>query len=341
MSLRLRVSAFIHNKSLKNKKTYKQLALLAAISCLFLFLQTIDVGEVKNQLVQIGWQFSLVFLITGIAYAMASTAWLLCFKEIPAQLSASKLFVYRQIGETLTTINPANIVVGQSAKVYLLKQDGVTYEEGIVSILLSRILIFLSMIALFLLLPFALYKMGWVGNITWMGIGGLFLFISLMVVVFYAMIHPTLLLHQWTLGLSQKWNLPFLKKLLPKIQSVNQLLCDFYQTHQLKLFLAFVLSVFHWLMGALEIYVLLYFLDIKITVLAAILVEVGITCIKSMGAFIPGQVGVEEYGNKLMLGLVGVSSGSIWVTISILRRTRQVIWLLIGGLFFLLVYRKF
>jgi len=93
-------------------------------------------------------------------------------------------------------------------------------------------------------------------------------------------------------------------------------------------------------MGAVEIYVLLYFLNIKITLLGAILVEVGITCIKSMGAFIPGQIGVEEYGNKLMLGLIGISTGSVWVTISILRRTRQVIWLMIGGVFFLLVYRK-
>jgi len=160
---------------LKNKKTYKQFALLAAIACLFLFLRNIDIGEVQHQLTQIGWQFGLVFIITGIAYAMASTAWLLCFKEVPAQLSASKLFVYRQIGETLTTINPANIVVGESAKVYLLKQDGVDYDTGVVSILLSRVLIFLSMIALFLLLPFVLHQLGWAKEFSWLG-GGIVLF---------------------------------------------------------------------------------------------------------------------------------------------------------------------
>lgn len=303
-------------------------------------MSQIDLQIVLSNLYQVGWQFGWVFLITGTAYAMASTAWLLCFQQVPAQLSASKLFVYRQIGETLTTINPANIIVGESAKVYLLKKEGVAYEEGVVSILLSRVLIFLSMIALFLLLPFVVYKLGWANEFSWIGIGGFVVLSFVIIGIFYAMVHPNLLLFQFIQTVYQRWNLRFLEKLLPNIQSVNQLLSEFYKSHKAKLLIAFALSLFHWLMGAIEIYVLLYLLDIKITILEAILVEVGVTCIKSMGSFIPGQVGIEEYGNKVMLGILGIQAGSVWLTISILRRTRQVIWLLVGGLFFLFVYRK-
>jgi len=325
---------------LKNQRTYKQLALFLAIGCLAIFVGQIDLQIVRNNLSQVGWQFGWVFLITGLAYAMASTAWLLCFQQVPTQLSASKLFVYRQIGETLTTINPANIIVGESAKVYLLKKEGVAYEEGVVSILLSRVLIFLSMIALFLLLPFVFYKLGWTNELSWIGISGLVLLSFIILGIFCAMVHPKLLLHQCIHSIYQRWQFPFLEKLLPKIASINQLLAEFYISHKVKLFIAFALSLFHWLMGAIEIYVLLLLLDIKITLLGAILVEVGVTCIKSMGAFIPGQVGIEEYGNKVMLGILGIHTGSVWLTISILRRTRQVVWLLIGGLFFLFVYRK-
>ena len=326
--------------TLHNKKTYKRLALVAAMGLLILFVRHIDFGVVQNKVVQIGWKFGLVFLITGIAYALASIAWLLCFQEVPAQLSASKLFIYRQIGETLSTINPANIIVGESAKMYLLKQEGIAYDEGVTSILLSRILIFLSMVALFLLLPFVIYQLGWIPSFSVISLLGILLFSICIMGLFFSMVHPKLLLYQTLHHIASQYKIRFLNNLLPKIYAINQLLCTFYQEQRGKLIIAFLLSVLHWLMGAVEIYALLFFLDIKITLLGAILVEVGVTGIKSMGAFIPGQIGIEEYGNKVMLGLLDISAGSIWLTISILRRTRQLIWLLIGGVFFLLVYRK-
>jgi len=325
---------------LQNKKIYKRIALVAALGFLYLFIQHINFVEVQNNLYQIGWQFGLVFVITGLAYAMAAIAWLLCFKEVPSQLSASKLFIYRQIGETLSTINPANIVVGESAKVYMLKQEGVAYEEGVASILLSRILIFLSLISLFLLLPIVLYQLEWTSDFSAMGFVSIALFSLLILTIFHAMVHPKLWLYQSINSFHKKWQLDFIKPILPKLKSINELLHQYYKEHQSKLLAAFLLSVLHWLMGAVEIFALLYFLDIKITLLGAILVEVGATCIKSIGAFIPGQVGVEEYGNKLMLNLVDINTGSIWVAVSILRRTRQVIWLLIGGLLFLVIYKK-
>ena len=325
---------------MKNNKKYKLLAVVGAILLLGIFIAQINLQQVQANLQQVGWQFGSVLLITGIAYAMASTAWLLCFKVVPPQLTASKLFIYRQIGETLTTINPANIIVGESAKIYLLNQEGVAYQEGLVSILLSRVLIFLSMIALFVLLPVAFYQTGLLASLSITPILLVVLLIAIVIGLFYSMVHPNLLLWQFVTNLNNKFPSSFLSKMLPKIEEINRLLYTFYQQHQLKLLLAFLLSLLHWLMGAVEIFILLHLLNIPIPLMGAILIEVGVTCIKSMGAFIPGQIGVEEYGNKIMLGLVDISGGGIWLTISILRRTRQVFWLLIGGVFFLLVYRK-
>ena len=325
------------NKTMK-KKQYKRIALVLAFALLGIFVAQMDWLQVQANLQQVGWQFSIVFVITGIAYAMASTAWLLCFPTIPKQLSASKLFIYRQIGETLTTINPANIIVGESAKVYLLNKDGVNYEQGLVSILLSRILIFLSMIGLFLFLPIALYQTGLLVGISSAWLIGFTVFIGSILGIFYSMVHPDLLLYKGISSLNNKLQCSFIHKSLPRIQHINQLLYDFYQERKIQLFLAFLLSLFHWIMGAVEVFFLLQLLNLKITLFGALLIEVGVTCIKSIGAFIPGQIGVEECGNKVMLGVVGISTPSVWLTLSILRRTRQLLWLLIGGGFFLMVY---
>ncbi len=318
-----------------NKTNLKITALLFSILFLGFFISQINLQEVLLQLQQIGWKFGILLLITGSAYVMASAAWLLCFETIPPQLSVPKLFVYRLIGESLTTINPTNIIAGESAKVYLLNKAGVAYEQGIISILLSRILIFLSMISLFLVLPFALYRLGFIEHLSWSwGIGLMSMTLGF-IGLFYSMIHPKLLLYKGMESINNRLSFFFLEKRLPKILSINQGLCDYYRHQKLQLYLAFFLSLLHWIMGAVEIYAIFFLLDIKLSLLSALLIEVGVTFIKSIGGFIPGQIGVEEYGNKLMLGFLGMSNGNVWLTLSILRRSRQLIWLGIGGLFFL------
>lgn len=318
-----------------NKANFKIAILLLAILFLVFFISQIDLQEVLLQLQLIGWKFSILLLITGSAYAMAAGAWLLCFEPIPPQLSVPKLFVYRLIGESLTTINPTSIVAGESAKVYLLNKEGIPYEQGIISILLSRILIFLSMISLFLVLPFSLYQLGFIGHFSlpWgIGLAGMTVgFGSL----FYSMVHPNLLLYKGMQSINRLIHSSFLEKRLAKILAINQGLFDYYRHQKLHLYLAFFLSLLHWIMGAVEIYTIFFLLNLKISLLSALLIEVGVTFIKSMGAFVPGQIGVEEYGNKLMLGFLDMSNGNIWLTLSILRRSRQLIWLGIGGLFFI------
>ena len=292
------------------------------------------------QLQQIGWKFGILLLITGSAYAMAAAAWLLCFESIPPQLSVAKLFVYRLIGESLTTVNPTNIIAGEGAKIYLLHKAGVEYEQGIISILLSRILIFLSMISLFLVLPFSLHHLGFIAqfSLSW-GIGLLAMSLGF-IGLFYSMVHPKLLLYKSIRSIHRRMPFSFLEKILPNILSINQGLCDYYRQQKLHLFLAFFLSLLHWIMGAVEIYAIFFLLNLKVSLLSALLMEVGITFIKSIGAFVPGQIGVEEYGNKTMLGFLQMSNGNLWLTISILRRSRQLIWLCMGGLFFITLNLK-
>ena len=98
--------------------------------------------------------------------------------------------------------------------------------------------------------------------------------------------------------------------------------------------LSFLASCLHWIVGSLEFYFILLFLGVKTTVAKALLVDMGVIVFKSAGAFIPGQIGIEEYGNKVMLGIIGIAGGTIWITVSILRRARQLAWILLS----LLVY---
>ena len=63
----------------------------------------------------------------------------------------------------------------------------------------------------------------------------------------------------------------------------------------------------------------------------------GVIIFKSAGAFVPGQLGVEELGNKMMLQIIGIATGSVWISTSILRRARQLFWITVGFILYLLI----
>jgi hypothetical protein len=82
------------------------------------------------------------------------------------------------------------------------------------------------------------------------------------------------------------------------------------------------------------------FLGIKTSMLHAIFLDMGVILFKAAGAFVPAQIGVEEYGNKVMLSLVGITGVEVWITVSLIRRLRQLFWIALGLIFYLLIYKK-
>ena len=96
----------------------------------------------------------------------------------------------------------------------------------------------------------------------------------------------------------------------------------------------------HWIFGAMEFFVIFTTLGLDVTVMSAIAVEMGVGVFKTLGSVIPGQLGIEEYGNKVMLDLIGVQSNEVWLAASLMRRGRQLFWLAVAGIASLVVYRR-
>ena len=322
------------------KSKYKILALIFGCLLLSIFIWQVDFELVGQYLSTVGWRFGWTILVTGVAYALAAYAWLLCFTTTPAHLTFSKLFVMRQVGETLSVINPTSIVAGEASKIVMLKNQGITYKEGMVSILLSRALIFLSMFALILLGAFLLFQyfdffVNAVSQILFLAVIAIGF-----VLLFGSLVSSKLYLYLFVKKLSQYFSILKNSTWLPQLKEINEELHHFYKHHKGKLFLAFLFTLIHWILGGVEFYVLLNLLEIEVSFFDVILLEIGVAVIKALGAFIPGQIGIEEYGNKLMLGIIGVSNAGVWLAISVLRRARQLVWLIIGGVLFLVIYKN-
>ena len=307
---------------------------------LYLFVKHTDFQQVADSMQQIGYRFVLLVLTTFAAYLLGSLSWQYCMGNGSKNISAGRLFLIRHIGETVSLLNPASILVGDAYKIFLLRKHRIEKNTVIASLLISRTLMIVTQLALFsaavllliitsdkLILPFRTSHI--------LILIPALVALSLPLVVYRQRLTAYIL--TTTVGRRLKtvckgWKL--------KLQEIRIEITCLLQQHRKRLVLATLFATLHWVLGSLEFFFILKFLGLKVTLLKALIIDMGVIFFKSAGAFIPGQIGIEEYGNKIMLAAIGIPGIEIWVTASILRRARQLVWIIIGLVLYWLLFRK-
>ncbi len=323
-------------------KTLKIALALCILCSLFIFVRATDFGKVSASIQQVGYKFGLLMFITGIAYYFGTLSWQYCLGWSFAAVSTARLFLIRHIGETVSLINPASLVGGETVKAMLLKDYNLNKNLAVASILSSRAIMVVTQLLMFTLAftilalsdeTFEIIPM----DSHWLlyGIMAMLLLLGCMY-FFWLPVKLQILTTKHGLLLKQKT-----RALRLKIGGVFTELRLLFKHHKKMLLLASLFAAMHWIVGSLEFYFILKFLGVKASIPQALLVDMGIIFFKVAGAFIPGQIGVEEYGNKVMLLAIGIPGTEIWITASILRRTRQLIWIVFGiGIYFLVFKRR-
>jgi hypothetical protein len=81
----------------------------------------------------------------------------------------------------------------------------------------------------------------------------------------------------------------------------------------------------------LEVYVLLYFMGVRKSLLVALVVEALTKLINVVGTLNPGNVGTFEGGNMIVARLIHIS-GAAGLTIALCRRVRILFWAAVGAI---------
>lgn len=322
-----------------SKKTLKVVLVLIIVASIAVFLYNTDLQATKQELHTIGGKFFYLLGITFLAYIFGTLSWYACLGEGRKKIGILQLFAVRQVGETVGQFNPTSVVGGDLYKAELLKPYGIGKELALQSVATSRITIVLSQILLLL------FACGWLlgtdaatnlpPSMKWgaYGIVGVLMGIKLSFLYWLmfskknpapAAEHPSSLFGRLRYQL---------QKLLADIRTA-------YRQSPKQFWLSYLLAAIHWIIGSLEFYLILIFLGFAVTPLHGLLLDMGVIIFKSAGAFVPGQLGVEEFGNKMMLQLIGIAAGSVWISASILRRSRQLSWLIIGFILYLFLRKN-
>lgn len=306
------------------------------------FIAAVDFVALGDLLKRTPVMLPAVILMSLISYASSNYAWKLCL-EAGGEKSPPfwRLFMVRLIGDMLVPFNPAGIVAGETVKVVLLRRDGVSVEHALSSVLTHRGLVMLTNVLL--LIVAVLYILLRSAIRTQRLLVAVALVAAMALICYFLLrllIHPRLLIGRMAERLARRTGWSYLsEERIAKIYNANQEASEFYHHHRRRFLLVLMLLLVHWVFGAMEFFVIFMVLGVPISVISAVAIEMGVGLFKAAGTLVPGQLGVEEYGNKVMLDLFGIESNEIWLTASLMRRGRQLFWLVIAGVGFLVMMR--
>ncbi|HEY1173241.1 MAG TPA: flippase-like domain-containing protein [Verrucomicrobiae bacterium] len=314
------------------KALWKTLALILGLAFLGWYLSKTDLNAVWTSLKTLGWLAPIALVPYFIVYIFDCYGWRFTFpKELKVPFWT--LFRVRWTGEAMNNIVPSAYVGGEALKIYLLKKHGVTGNAATSSAVVSKTAQTVAQVLFITLAAIAFMYVG--GDNPGLRAGMMVVLIGGVLVVAGLLwvqrrgIFSTALLITNTLGLK----LAVIEKNREKIQAVDGTITTFYREHRPRFYASTTSYLGGWLMDTMEIYLVAHLLGMPITIPQAIAVEAFTSVAKMLGMWVPGSIGVQESG-IIMLGKMAGLPETLCIAYALLRRAREVIFVLIGWLLF-------
>jgi len=117
---------------------------------------------------------------------------------------------------------------------------------------------------------------------------------------------------------------------------VDRSLAEFYLQQPRRLALSIFYHFMAWLLGAVEGWMILWFLGTPVSLVTATVIEAFGTGIRFATFLIPGSLGALEGGYAATFAALGLG-GTMGVTFSLVRRLREIVWIAVGLIAFALL----
>ena len=277
------------------------------------------------------WQFVLVCLPYAVITAADTLGWRFAFAR--DRTPFLRLYGARVVGEALNIVTALGSVGGEAAKAWLVRRD-VSYEESVPSIIIAKTTITIAQ-ALFLLVGIVvawisldvdsevLRAMLWLLVVEVLAVAGFFgAQVSGLVARAGRMLQ--------TFGVVQD---------ATRATQLDSALRGYYGREWRRFALSVAFHLLGWLLGAVEAVIMLWALGIDASALTATVIEALGSGVRFATFLVPASLGAFEGANAAAFGALGFGAGA-GLAFSLVRRARQVVWVVIGLVVFLLMRRR-
>jgi uncharacterized protein (TIRG00374 family) len=297
------------------------LAILATLSW------QIGLPQILTYLQPLGWRFVLVFLAYLLVFVCDTLGWRYAFTRMPP-LGFPRLLALQIVGKAANLMTPLLPVGGEPLKAYLLHVRGVPLAEGLASVVVARTLATVAnglfvlgvtgVIVVQLGLPVSLLEAMAAVLVLGGGLVGAFL------------VAQTRGLFAGLLGMVRRLKL---RLSLPEegARDLDRRLAGYYRGQRGRLALSLTWHLLAWLVEGVEVYVLLWLLELPRSPALAIGIVALASAIRAASFMIPASLGIQEGGNVFIFASVGLPPEAA-MAFSLLRRMREWGWVAVGWL---------
>ena len=307
-------------------KFVKLIFLLVGFLLLGWAISNVDLTVVANLLIKMGYGFIIILLIYSVVTWLDTIAWQKTFKQdVVRQFSLWNLWRIKQVGDAYNAITPMGTLGGEPVKTQLLKErHGLSLKQGMASQVIARTTFLIALVLFFIPGTFFTFQSSIVSEKFQIAcLVGMAVFSTL---IFLFLIFQV----TGTLGKLVRWvlNLPFGKKLavlLNKLELVDRGISSYYKQYTSRVVLSVLYAFVGWLVGMAELYVTLYFLGYKPSLIDLWVIEALTQLVRNGSFFIPLSIGAMEGGFLLIFTAMGMPS-DLGLTVAFIRRMKELVW---------------
>ena len=317
-------------------KSLRFLFLLLGLGLLVAIVAQIDLAAVVEHVQHLKWGLFAVLGVYLAAFFADTLSWQLLIR--PFRLNWPRFYALwkvRMVGAAVNRVTPFLGLAGEPIKAILMNKFlDLDYHESVASLVVAKTA---NLIALMIFLCGGLsltiasgylsptYQLAATAGLT-------VLIVGIVVVFAVQWLKVTSAVWEW---LSRRWFGKRLAHLLHHIQDLDNRLVESYASDQGKFFLALVLTFVNWLLGAVEIYLILWFFGHPVSITEAWCIEAVVELVRAGAFFIPAGIGIQEGAMVLIIAPI-TGQPSLGLAVALVRRLREIIWIAWG---FLIAWR--
>lgn len=323
-------------------KAVKLFFLLLGIFTLWLTVRAVGLELILARIAEMKGQLIPILGVYALANFLFAVGWYFSFpKNQPHPIPCWDLYHIRLVGETFNSVIPwAASLGGEPFKAHLLRtRHGISLSEGYASLLIVHAAFYLSLALLvtgaigltFHTLPLTpvLKKTVLVALV----------FLSALIILLALGLRHGLFSRIHRLGERFHWWGNHSEEKKQRFLELDAEIRLLFGKNRQRFLYSTLFNFLAWFAGSLEIYLISQVIQIPIGLAEATLLEALIQVLRIITFFIPASIGAQEGGIVLMFLQFGFEK-PVGVTVALIRRIREIIWIGIGLATWLILDRK-
>jgi len=303
-------------------KVIRAVLLVGGLVVLAFLVARVGIESVVSVLNRLAWwQLVLICLPYGLIMAVDTLGWRYAFISNPPPYL--RMLAARTAGEAVNIVTALGSVGGEAIKVWLLR-PAVPYDESVPSVVIAKTTSTLAQTLLLVVgLILAVTTLTVDRDVIWAMLG--LLGVELLLVGGFVVTQVAGLVRR--AGRLLAWS--GLIENASAAEDLDARLRRYYRENWPRFGLSVAFHFGGWLLGALEVLVMLHVLDIPVSIATATVIEAVGSGVRFASFLVPGSLGVLEGANTGVFAALGLGA-SVGLAFSLVRRARQGVWIGIG-----------